>query len=465
MHISKSLLVFSLYAVLSSFICQSAYGEATMEFPTLKGEVIFPELDHLNVHLIAHTHDDIGWLKTVDQYYYDSNKSITIQGVQYILDSIVPALNIDPSKKFIYVEMGFFKRWWNEQSSTIQDAVKKLVQNGQLEFINGGYCMNDEAAVYYEDSIDQMTLGHQFLLDNFNYIPQIGWHIDPFGHAAAQAALFAQMGFNAFFFSRIDYQDKANRLADKGMEMIWIPNTSQGLENAMFTHINYYNYASPPGFDFDIISTDQPIMDDPRLEEYNVDQKADEFVAWFRQMETSYKATELLHTAGEDFHYMAAQVNFKNLDKLMSYIKAKPDYNIDFIYSTPSQYLKAIYPLGLTYPTKSDDFFPYADVESGYWTGYFTSRVAVKGIVRQEGRLLQAARRLATQLIWNKSSQFVMNNFAQVNQSLAQLEEAMAIGQHHDAVTGTEKQAVAENYKQYFAGGENAVKEVSLLIL
>lgn len=33
----------------------------------------------LNVHLVPHSHDDVGWLKTVDQYFVGSNNSIQVR--------------------------------------------------------------------------------------------------------------------------------------------------------------------------------------------------------------------------------------------------------------------------------------------------------------------------------------------------------------------------------------------------
>ena len=38
--------------------------------------------------------------------------------------------------------------------------VKELVKNKQLEFVNGGWCMNDEGSTHYNAIIDQMSLGN-----------------------------------------------------------------------------------------------------------------------------------------------------------------------------------------------------------------------------------------------------------------------------------------------------------------
>ena len=39
-------------------------------------------------------------------------------------------------RHFIYVETGFFARWWDEQPDDRRNVTKALVASGQLEFIN-----------------------------------------------------------------------------------------------------------------------------------------------------------------------------------------------------------------------------------------------------------------------------------------------------------------------------------------
>lgn len=193
----------------------------------------------LTVHLVPHTHDDVGWLKTVDQYYTGQNNSVYHAGVKYILDTVIYELQQHPNRKFSYVEQAFFQRWWNEHDDNMRSIVKGLHASGQLEFIIGGWCMHDEAATYYTDMVDQTTLGHRFLVDEFGAIPTIGWQIDPFGHSSTQAALLtAEVGFDAVFLTRIDYQDRAIRIADKNLEMVWRASPSLGPTAQAFVSIS-----------------------------------------------------------------------------------------------------------------------------------------------------------------------------------------------------------------------------------
>jgi lysosomal alpha-mannosidase len=246
--------------------------------------------------------------------------------------------------------------WWHEQDAQLQDEVRMLVSEGRLEFIGGAWSMNDEAATHYQSIVDHFTFGLKFLNDTFGECgrPKIGWQIDPFGHAREQASLFAQMGYDGLFFSRLDYQDKGNRRKTKTMEMVWhaSPNLGNnrlssiefisnffhlisGEQSDLFTGVLYNHYSAPPGFCFDYLCTDDPIIDNPDSPEYNLDVKVTitinqtlphfnksflqlkQFYKFVEDMSLYYRTNNLALTMGDDFNYQSANFNYKNMDKLI----------------------------------------------------------------------------------------------------------------------------------------------------
>ena len=52
----------------------------------------------------------------------------------------------------------------------------------------------------------------------------------------------------------------------------------------------------------------------------------------------------------------------------------------------------------LDWPSKTDDFFPYASDSHGYWTGYFTSRPTSKRMIREASATLSSAKQIAAKV-------------------------------------------------------------------
>ncbi|KAK3275455.1 hypothetical protein CYMTET_16415, partial [Cymbomonas tetramitiformis] len=425
----------------------------------------------LNVHVVPHTHDDVGWLKTVDQYFYGRNSSIQNAAVQFIIDTVVLALEENPDRKFIYVEIAFFKRWWDEQSPAKQASVKRLVVNGQLEFINGGWCMSDEAAPFYVDMVDQQTLGHLFLKEHFGEkaAPRAGWQIDPFGHSNFMATAYALMGMDSWFFGRIDYQDRAKRENQTTLEMVMHPSASLGSSVDIFTGVTR-GYGFPSGFCWEH-NQDDPICDDPRMEEINVKSRVDDFVSAALEQAEHYanKDGNIMFTMGEDFCYENAFPWFVNMDKLIHYVNL--DGRVNAFYSTPSMYTDAKHAANVTWTTKTDDWFPYCDGSATYdpstaridtndghaqWTGYFTSRAALKRNVRAASSLLQSCRQLGLLQHAHASKDAWCPPPFEAAVAGSSLWEGLGLAQHHDAVSGTSKQHVADDYAVHLQRGSDA---------
>lgn len=54
--------------------------------------------NQLNVHIFPHSHNDVGWLKTADQYYYGIRNNEQRPSVQYILDRMIQQLERNEQK-------------------------------------------------------------------------------------------------------------------------------------------------------------------------------------------------------------------------------------------------------------------------------------------------------------------------------------------------------------------------------
>jgi alpha-mannosidase len=122
----------------------------------------------------------------------------------------------------------------------------------------------------------------------------------------------------------------------------------------------------------------------------------------------------------------------------------------NFVYSSPGRYMtaKAARP-PKPFPLRTDDIFPYSDGLHSMWSGYFTSRPALKGYVRDTTSVFAAARQL--QLQDPKTPPPSADS-----SPLLPLEQALSITQHHDAVAGTSKQEVALDYAKRLSIGRAA---------
>ncbi|XP_018575534.1 lysosomal alpha-mannosidase isoform X2 [Anoplophora glabripennis] len=434
-----------------------AYGKPTdyMEETECPGYNACHEVfqDKINVHIVPHSHDDVGWLLTVDQYFYKK--------VQYIISSVVTYLQENPDRRFIQVETSYFYMWWNLQNDATKSQVRQLINEGRLEIANGAWSMNDEAAVHYQSTIDQYTLGLRFIEDVLGKCarPKAGWQIDPFGHSREHASLLGQMGLDSVFFARLDYRDKQNRLDHQTMDLLWTGSSNLDADTStIFTSVLYDHYSAPSGFCFDKDCDDLPVIINPESTEYNWEDRVIEFTNYTAEQAKYYPTNNILVTFGGDFQWRNAEQGFLNIDRLIAgFKKFNPTIHgteLNVIYSTPACYAKAVRDYievnKMMLEVKTDDFFPYADGGNTVWAGYFSSRPTSKRLERVANNLLQVSKQVTA-----FGGQFYG--------SISRLSHAMGVLQHHDAITGTEKEAVKRDYhKTVVAGMEQAISEISI---
>ncbi|XP_062511702.1 alpha-mannosidase 2x-like isoform X2 [Corticium candelabrum] len=430
----------------------------------------------LNVFIVPHSHNDPGWLKTFQQYY--------VAQTRQILNNVVDGLNEDASRRFIWAEISYFDLWWNEQSAEKRGIAKKLIENGQLEIVTGGWVMNDEANTHYYAMIDQMIEGHQWLKQNLGITPHSGWAIDPFGHSSTMAYLLARMGFDFMLIQRVHYSVKKYLAQRKNLEFRWRQNWDHSSTTDMFCHMMpFYSYDIPHTcgpdpkiccqFDFRRLPGGGMVcpwkVPPVAITDANVAARAEMLLDQYRKKAELFQTRNLLVPLGDDFRYdkeLEIARQFSHYNKIISYINSHPEMRARVQFATLSEYTKAVVEdVGTlsSFPILSGDFYTYADRSDHYWSGYYTTRPFFKLMDRRLESALRSAEilfSLATVAarVEGPSSFPVAELFGLITSSRRDL----ALFQHHDGITGTAKNFVVQDYGNRMLSAINSAQIVMI---
>nr|CAD7429117.1 unnamed protein product [Timema monikensis] len=462
----------------------------------------------LNVHIVPHSHDDVGWLKTVSQYYYggslpycdnsasdyaateagtalihsdgetpslvkEYNKEeethLQYANVSAILDTTFQELKKNPDRRYNQVETAFLWMWLQHQDNRTVQEYTELVQNGRMEMVGGGWSMHDEADTHYQSIIDQMSWGLKPDVLGSQVSRQLSYRPDVLGSQlclkvvcwgkkellakspCSQLCLKVVCWGKKELLAKSPHSQLFLKVMCWGKKELLAASTNQRCQTCpsadLFSGILYNDYGPPRGFCWDLLCHDAEIST------LNANDKVRDFLNFVNTQSKFYITDNVLITMGSDFTYMNATLYYTNLDKLIHLVNAEQTNgsNVNLIYSTPSCYLKAVHDSNPALTTKRNDFFPYANEAHAYWTGYYTSRPTLKRFERVGNNFLQVCKQLSAMTgVANKDSS-----------NLDPLREAMGIVQHHDAITGTEKLAVAKDYAKLLSSAMQACGELS----
>ncbi|NXO22883.1 MA2B2 mannosidase, partial [Cisticola juncidis] len=399
-----------------------------------------------------------------------------------VYTTVIEELMKGKQRKFIAVEQEFFRLWWDMVATDTQkQQVHQLLQEGRLEFVIGGQVMHDEAVTLIDDQILQLTEGHGFLYETFGFRPQFSWHVDPFGASATTPTLFALAGFNAHLISRIDYDLKADMQKNKKLQFVWQGSPSLSERQEIFTHVmDQYSYCTPShlpfsnrsGFFWNGFATfpDPPkdgVYPDMSLPvtDANLHLYAQTMVANIKERAAWFRTGDVLWPWGCDKQFFNASVQYSNMDLLVDYInKHSAEFGVTVQYATVSDYFQAIYNRNLTWEIRdSQDFLPYSTEPFQAWTGFYTSRSALKGIARRASSLLYAGESFFTQYVRKHPEGSVCK--CKALKQLQSLRWAVSEVQHHDGITGTESPKVTDMYLNNLMYGMLNVKKLMASII
>lgn len=465
--------VFPTLELTPSWMERREYWGSEMEDRFQRRRPLWSQLP-LRVIVMPHSHNDPGWLKTVEGYFAASTKNI--------LTNIVNKLTEHKNMTFIWTEMSYLSMWWDAAPPEMQTKLRALLGSGRLEIPTGGWVMTDEANVELFSMIDQLVEGHTFLRNVLDVKPVSSWSVDSFGHGGTFPHILAKSGIENMVIMRIHYAWKEWFARYQQGDFLWKQPWEEDGSQAPLCHNFPYDIYSIKhscgphpqtclGFDFRHVNGEYNEFSaayNP-IDASNLQTRAELLLEQYGRTGSLLPHNVVLVPLGDDFRYNNAEEfdqQYHNYMQLMQFINSH-EYNAQVTFGTLTDYFTEVRSRMTKFNTLSGDFFVYSDIFSegqpAYWSGYYTTRPFLKSLSRQLASKLRAAEIIFSLTVNLARVSWSVLPFAVLCSQYNDLVAArrhLGLFQHHDAITGTSKNFVMQDYQQKLLAGLSATQRV-----
>jgi hypothetical protein len=374
-------------------------------------------------------HLDIDWQKTFDGYY-DSFVGTDFIEARQILDD-------QPRAFYSVAEMAFLKHHLEAHPEEV-DAIRGHAARGAFHIVGGGITSPDTLLPESELVFRDFLFGARFSEDQLGVRPTAAWLPDSFGHASTVPDLLVAAGFDSVGFSRVDgaptfFEDAikhrpikpgsdAEMLHQMGSDdFMWIsPTGAEVLAHWMSAGL----YCMGDNIDFDEELTiagghlgpyygDDPTFTDGRIAKY------------LAELDPYAKTPYRYVNVGCDFQHPKAE--------LISYLDG---WNQRQFASTKVWAVAAPFDVYTQLVRFHKDVLPSLPMDiTPYFMGFYGTRADLKRRVREAARPFFTVETFATAVPQGKA----------ITDALSPEFERLARADHHDFVTGTANDLVAQS--------------------
>ena len=424
----------------------------------------------LKVIIMPHSHNDPGWLKTIDGYFATATKSI--------ITNIVEKLTVNKQMTFIWTEMSYLSLWWDGANHDLRNKMRALINEGRLEIPTGGWVMTDEANVELFSMIDQLVEGHSWLRSTLGVRPVSSWSVDSFGHGGTFPHILAKSGILNMVVMRVHYAWKEWFAKYQHGDFLWKQSWElDGSQSPLCHNFPYDIYSIKHscgphpqtclGYDFRHVAGEynEFSLHYTPIDSSNVESRAELLLEQYGRTGSLFPHNVVLVPLGDDFRYNNANEfdqQYSNYMQLIEFINSRQDkYHASISFGNLTDYFEAVRDRMSEFSTLTGDFHVYSDVFSegrpAYWSGYYSTRPFLKKM----SRVLAGKLRSAEILFSLSSKKFKAGEHGVA--SYDQLEVArrdLGLFQHHDAITGTSKHFVMMDYQNRLLRGIMATESL-----